>query len=70
MKCVIYVNSICAKGNNNSLVESSSHRTPFVKLVKCMSKCIVLICCSEHTVLNTCYLSLELILSDSHLMST
>ena len=41
MKCVICVNSICAKGNNNSMVELSSHRTPIVKLVKFMSQYIV-----------------------------
>ena len=70
MKCVIYVNSICAKGNNGSLVELSSHRTPLDKLVKFMHKYIVLICYPEHKVLNLCYISLEVILSDSHLMST
>ena len=41
VKCVICVNSIFAKGNNNYLVELSSHRTPLVKLVIFMSQYIV-----------------------------
>ena len=56
-------------GNNNSLVELSSHRIPLVKLIKFMYKYIV-ICYPEHKVLTLCYLSLEFILSDSHLMNT
>ena len=35
-----------------------------------MSKYIILICYLEHKVLNLFYLSLKLILSDLHLMST